>query len=194
MLRIDFTIILKVDSGFLYINYEASEMKTEFTFLVLFFSVSLQAQTTDSIPIAGSYYESKNLDIGFYGFQGYSFDLTLSQKKVCKTCYRIHSKMFGGGLEIGQTLSQKIVGGPKLYYHRGQNFGAIRISLGLLTNFDEWIAVLRPEIMAHFFKDKSLSLGLAFNFSYNLELEGYEFGFLSLGARYYLEIDKKPSG
>lgn len=168
-------------------------LKTVFTFLILFSTFHIFAQLSDSIPVAGSYYKSLNLDVGFYGFKGSTLDLTISKKKVCKTCYRIHSKLFGGGIEVGKTKYQELVGGPKLYYQRGQNTGAVRISIGMLTNFDDWIAMLRPEFMLYFFKNKSLSLSLAFNFSYNLGLEGYEFGILSFGARYNLEIDKKTT-
>jgi len=150
----------------------------------------MAAQNNDSIPIAGSYYESTNVDLGYYGFHGNTFDLTVSKKKVCKTCYRVHSKFFGGGFEIGRTDKQQIVGGPKLYYQRGQNFGSFRIGIGMLTNFKDWIIMLRPEYMVHFFKDKSLSVGLAFNFYNNLQKSNsFEFGILSLGARYYFEFD-----
>ena len=166
-------------------------MKTVFTILFLIFSMYSFAQNNDSIPVAGAYYEAKNIDLGFYGFQGKTVDLTFSKKKVCQTCYRFHSKMFGTGFEIGKTKRNTLVGGPKIYYQRGQNNGSFRIGIGMLTNFEHWIVTLRPEYMVHFFKDRSLSAGLAFNFSYNLELDRYEFGILSFAARYYLEFDKQ---
>ena len=148
-------------------------------------------QNTDSIPLVTYYQESKNLDIGYYGFKGNTMDITLSKKKICKSCYRIHSKLFGGGFEIGRTNKYELVGGPKFIFQRGQNFGSFRIGLGMLTNFDDWIVLLRPEYMVHFFKDQSLSLGLAFNFNYIINNQGrVDFGILSFGARYYFEIER----
>ncbi len=171
-------------------------MKTPVIFFFLICIIqSSNSQNVDSIPLLNSYYEANNFDIGYYGFQGNTIDITLSKKKVCKTCYRIHSKFIGGGFEIGNTIQYNLVGGPKIYYQRGQNISSFRISLGMLTDFDNWIIMLRPEYMVHFFKDKSLSFGLAFNFHQRLNNpDTFEFGILSFGARYYFEFDKQPSG
>ena len=169
------------------------------TLLIFFFFIYIiptsNAQKADTILLLNSYYESNNIDIGYYGFRGNTIDLTFSKKKVCKTCYRIHSKFIGGGFEIGNTIQYNLVGGPKIYYQRGQGIGSFRISLGILTDFDNWIIMLRPEYMVHFFKDKSLSLGIAFNFHQRLNNpDSFEFSILSFGARYYFEFDRQPPG
>ncbi len=170
-------------------------MKTLFLLFFFCFNNLSFAQDSDSIPLVNSYFESNNIDIGYYGFHSNTIDLTISKKKVCKTCYRIHSKFFGGGFEIGYTLNYNLVGGPKIYYQRGQDIGSFRIGLGMLTDFDAWIVVLRPEYMVHFFKDKSLSLGIAINFHQRIDnSRAYEFRVLSFGARYYFEFNKLPSG
>ncbi len=173
---------------------QLTAMKTTFLIFFLFFITYSFCQDTDSIPFVSSYYESDNVDIGYYGFKGNTMDITLSKKKVCMTCYRLHSKFFGGGFEIGRTIKYELVGGPKVFYQRGQHFGSFRIGLSMLTNFDDWIVLLRPEYMVHFFKDQSLSLGLAFNFSYVIKgPEKLYFGILAFGARYYFEYDKRIS-
>jgi len=65
----------------------------------------------------------------------------------------------------------------------------------MLTDFNAWIIMLRPEYMVHFFKDKSLSLGIAFNFHQRLiNTDSFEFSILSFGARYYFEFDRQPTG